>query len=513
MSAPTDETKVTVKRGFTKRAGKKVRNLLKRARGKKDHAGSSADDEDHLSSSMMNTSTSNLSSGGSLTTETDEDEFDSKLSLGSSSGGRPEKTADRSIQAPHDGYRSRKISTASNYEKYYDRQRVSLDNSRQNNSSSMDHRKRTMSSPTSPKPPTGVFSSNKQSSSIIVVPAAAAVLSPPVSPTSLMMPASSSDYSVTTSSQSVEELSIASAPLGRNDNNKEVSSVVLVPPTTNKEVVPVIEKQQQQQQNKASEEPLVEKKKEKEETTTAVQPYTTEQPSENVKENIITVDENSYVLPSKTTTTTTTITTTSTPASTHTSDESITQEDNSTTSKSTAMIIVGQEEVSKRVAYFDKKHRGKITMLDTFASLRGLGYHWMFAIPATLIMHLRLSPLTTSPHHAGSLRDWLSWPIYTERVAQALVNHTPWMHRREQVTKWIDSYGHHKNSVRGLTFWDGFRALRGAERTTLRWWQFKLWLAHRLQWILTYSILHDPQTRMVTQPALEYLCPPSSSSS
>ena len=90
-------------------------------------------------------------------------------------------------------------------------------------------------------------------------------------------------------------------------------------------------------------------------------------------------------------------------------------------------------------------------------------------------MHLRLSPLTTSPHQSYSLRDWFSWPIYTERVAQALVNHTPWIHRRDQVNKWIDSYGHSKNSVRGLTFWDGFRVLRGAERTTLRWWQFRLW--------------------------------------
>ena len=126
----------------------------------------------------MNTSTSNLSqhsgSGGSLTTEeTDDDELhettrsntkDSKFSL-ASSGGRPEKTADRSITAPHDSYRSRKISTASSYEKY-DRQRVSLDNpSTANRVIPMDHRKRATSSPKPTAPSSGMFSSSKNKQS------------------------------------------------------------------------------------------------------------------------------------------------------------------------------------------------------------------------------------------------------------------------------------------------------------------------------------------------------------
>ncbi|KAG2216918.1 hypothetical protein INT45_001847 [Circinella minor] len=558
MSTP-DETKGRrkVKRSITKRAGSKVRHLLQRARGKKDHHNSSSADDDE-NGSHMNTSTSNLSqhssSGGSLTTEgTDDDELhdttrnntkDSKFSLASSGGSgsaKPEKTADRFITTPHDGYRSRKTSTASSYEKY-DRQRVSLDNSSTGNKIiSMDHRKRATSSPKPIAPSSDVVSSNKnkQSSSIIVVPAAATVLSPPESPISPSTPKRTSGHSVT--SQSVEDLSVGSSSISSLPSNDKESSIVLVPPNKNNNEI-IQEKNNVEAKSLKEEKNMTKEKKEKKIETV---PYNIndnkevlqqQQQQENGKESIILVDENSYVLPS---------TKKSTPASTNTTTpttfdnnaavdvnssnkETNTDDTNETTtttttttnkksndsssiSTSTELIVIGKEEVFKRVAYFDKKHRGKITMLDTFASLRGLGYNWIFAIPATFIMHLRLSPLTVSPHQSYSLRDWFSWPIYTERVAQALVNHTPWIHRRDQVNKWIDSYGHNKGSVRGLTFWDGFRVLRGAERTTLRWWQFRLWLVHRLQWILTYSILHDPQTRMVTQPALEYLCPSPSS--
>ncbi|KAI9497111.1 hypothetical protein BDB00DRAFT_806819 [Zychaea mexicana] len=533
MATP-DEKKTTVKRGFTKRAGRKVRHFLQRARGKKDNhhatgtAGSGDDDDEDVvdddAHNMKNTSsTSNLSQSSLTTTETDEDEFhdalmkpsatsstkDSKFSdfqsssIGTSTSSshqhhaRPEKTADRSIIAPHDGYRSRKTSTTSNLD-HYDRQRASFDRTR---AASIEQRQRAVSSPKPTTPPSGVFA-NKQSSSIVVVPAAAPGPSPPISPTSpSSVPLSASDYSLTT--RSVEELSVASFSLRREDHKEAPPPLVVVPstssspPPSSRDSREVAQERNNSNNKERSKEKEAETNKEEQKQQQQQQHKRQE---EDKEENILIVDENSYVLPTKASSNA--IVVAAAAAASSSSSASCTN--------NVDEEVVGEQEVSKRVAYFDKKHRGKITMLDTFTSLRELGYHWMFAIPATLIMHLRLSPLTTLPHHPRSVRDWFSLPIYTERVAQALAhyhNNTLLIQRREQVSKWVDLYGRSKNSMRGLTFWDGFRALRGAEKTTLRWWQLRLWLAHRLQWILTYSILHDPQTRMVTQPALEYLCP------
>ncbi|OAD78952.1 hypothetical protein PHYBLDRAFT_76969 [Phycomyces blakesleeanus NRRL 1555(-)] len=167
--------------------------------------------------------------------------------------------------------------------------------------------------------------------------------------------------------------------------------------------------------------------------------------------------------------------------------------------------------VETRIKFFDKRGRGKITMLDTFCSLRGLGYSFIFAIPATVLMHLRLSPLT-SPHgfpfFYRSLTDLLTLPIYTKRVAQALTYNTPMLAQDEgQVNNMIQAYGHKAqgSSLLGLSFWDGFRAMRANEKKTLRWWQFKQWGIHRLQWVLAYTMLHDPETKLVTQPTLNSL--------
>ncbi|KAI7872831.1 hypothetical protein BDF14DRAFT_1716026 [Spinellus fusiger] len=160
-----------------------------------------------------------------------------------------------------------------------------------------------------------------------------------------------------------------------------------------------------------------------------------------------------------------------------------------------------------RLSFFDKQERGKITMWDTFTSLRGLGYSLLCAIPATVVMHLRLSPLT-SPHGFPfiyrSLKDLLTLPIYTKKVAQALTYSTPMLDQnKDEVSSMMQVYGHKiKNSdIVGLSFWDGFKAMRASEKT-LRWWQFKQWGIHRLQWILTYTMLHDPKTMLVTQPTL-----------
>ncbi|KAI9320000.1 hypothetical protein BX666DRAFT_1918393 [Dichotomocladium elegans] len=135
------------------------------------------------------------------------------------------------------------------------------------------------------------------------------------------------------------------------------------------------------------------------------------------------------------------------------------------------------EAMSKRVAYFDKGQRGKITVLDTYTSLRGLGYYWIVAIPATFIMHLRLSPLT-APSYAG-VKDLLCLPIYTNRVAQALqAPEGPLVAQRELMPTWIKLYGRHHRTegVCGLGFWGGFRAVRAAERTSqVQWWDIRLW--------------------------------------
>lgn len=40
------------------------------------------------------------------------------------------------------------------------------------------------------------------------------------------------------------------------------------------------------------------------------------------------------------------------------------------------------------------------------------------------------------------------------------------------------------------------------KRLTWKWNR----MIHRLQWILTYTMLYDPNARMVTQPTLEGLC-------
>ncbi|KAI9019354.1 hypothetical protein CLU79DRAFT_720338 [Phycomyces nitens] len=167
--------------------------------------------------------------------------------------------------------------------------------------------------------------------------------------------------------------------------------------------------------------------------------------------------------------------------------------------------------VETRINFFDKRGRGKITMLDTFFSLRGLGYSFICAIPATVIMHLRLSPLT-SPHgfpfFYRSLTDLITLPIYTKRVAQALAYSTPMLAQDDAgVNNMIQSYGHKAqgSSLLGLSFWDGFRAMRANEKKTLRWWQFRQWGIHRLQWILAYTMLHDPETKLVTQPTLNSL--------
>ncbi|KAI8137443.1 hypothetical protein BJV82DRAFT_583717 [Fennellomyces sp. T-0311] len=160
--------------------------------------------------------------------------------------------------------------------------------------------------------------------------------------------------------------------------------------------------------------------------------------------------------------------------------------------------------VAERIEHFDKHRRGKFNMLDTFKALRDLGYSFITAIPVTLLMHVRLSPLT-SPHRFPflyrSLSDIISLPIYTDRLAPALAYGAPLLTGRigGQVVERYGRQQHGTNTV-GLTFWDGVRAIGQIER--LRFWQLNSWFVHRLQWILMYTVLQDPQSHLVTAKAL-----------
>ncbi|KAI8371547.1 uncharacterized protein BYT42DRAFT_580660 [Radiomyces spectabilis] len=162
--------------------------------------------------------------------------------------------------------------------------------------------------------------------------------------------------------------------------------------------------------------------------------------------------------------------------------------------------------LSERLAVFDRKSRGIITIFDTMCALRRLGYSWLTILPRTFILHLRLSALTSPfkfPFIYRSLGDFITLPIYTERLPQALTYRTPmFIQEKEQVKKMVTTYGRKKETTQGLGFWDGFRALRAHEKGTLAWWNWRLWAIHRLQWSIMFTMLHDPQRAMVTQSTL-----------
>lgn len=163
------------------------------------------------------------------------------------------------------------------------------------------------------------------------------------------------------------------------------------------------------------------------------------------------------------------------------------------------------KDVTTHYGAFDANQSGKITIFHTMAALYRLGYSWISIIPGALLMHIRLSPLT-SPYRAPfiyrSLSDLILLPIYTENLNQALTYKTPMLHqKKEEVDKMVKTFGHKQ----GLGYWDGLKALRSFEKDSLKWWQFSLWTIHRIQWTLTYTMLHEPKTNVVTASTLSYL--------
>lgn len=193
-----------------------------------------------------------------------------------------------------------------------------------------------------------------------------------------------------------------------------------------------------------------------------------------------------------------------------------------TTQKSKGINLKDGDALSARLHTFDEDHTGAITIFDTitgkyiyiglnitnidYIALYRLGYSWLSIVPGAYLMHIRLSPLT-SPHSFPfiyrSISDLILLPIYTRNLKHALSYKTPMLHQgKDNVTKMVEKYGHKAGSSNGLGYWDGLRAMRSLEQDSLRWWQFGLWTVHRIQWALTYTMLHEPKTNIVTIPTL-----------
>ncbi|KAI8377267.1 hypothetical protein BD560DRAFT_390594 [Blakeslea trispora] len=156
-----------------------------------------------------------------------------------------------------------------------------------------------------------------------------------------------------------------------------------------------------------------------------------------------------------------------------------------------------------RLHAFDRARTGRITIFNTMAALYRLGYPWLTIIPGAILMHLRLSPMTSPygfPFIYRSLFDLVLLPIYTRNLPHALGYQTPMLHQdKAQMHEMVETYGQHR---KGLGFWEGMKAMRHSERGHMRWWQLGLWAVHRIQWTLTYTMLHEPKTNVVSESAL-----------
>lgn len=209
--------------------------------------------------------------------------------------------------------------------------------------------------------------------------------------------------------------------------------------------------------------------------------------------------------------------------------------------------IKGESALMRHIDYFDRKNRGKITLFDTFVSLRGLGYNILITLPTTLLIHLRLSPLTSPyslPFIYRSITDLITLPIYT-KVLPKILAYTPLLisgkpaktleevlstfgrrvkvsqlglqkgidglsesaaESRQQDAKMEEARGPQDMiSVQGLAFWDGLRAMHAVGKEKGLAWTATHWAVNKVQWIATYSMLHDPATGLVTRTILKEL--------
>lgn len=119
----------------------------------------------------------------------------------------------------------------------------------------------------------------------------------------------------------------------------------------------------------------------------------------------------------------------------------------------------------------------RLLILGVMLALRGLGYSWLRAIPATFLLHLRLSPLTSPyqfPFFYRSISDLITLPIYVDRVPAALTYGSSLL-GGQRSHELVRKYGSEQTtsqgkSMHGLGFWAGMRGISACEN--LRWWQF-----------------------------------------
>ncbi|KAH8551142.1 hypothetical protein BGW37DRAFT_426648 [Umbelopsis sp. PMI_123] len=170
----------------------------------------------------------------------------------------------------------------------------------------------------------------------------------------------------------------------------------------------------------------------------------------------------------------------------------------------------GKGAVMRHISYFDRKRRGKITLFDTFVSLRGLGYNFFITLPTTFVIHLRLSPLSSPypiPFIYRSIVDVFTLPIYTKTLP-AILARTPLL-TSGQPTKKLDDVlplgVQDMITVEGLSFWDGLCAMHAVAKEKGLIWTTTRWAVNKVQWIAAYSMLHDPAIGVVTRTTLKDL--------
>jgi hypothetical protein len=180
-------------------------------------------------------------------------------------------------------------------------------------------------------------------------------------------------------------------------------------------------------------------------------------------------------------------------------------------------------------------------------ALRGLGYNILISLPTTFLIHLRLSPLTSPyslPFIYRSITDLITLPIYT-KILPKILAYTPLLtngkpakkleevlstfgrrvkvsqlglqkgidglsesavESRQQDAKVEEARGPQDLiSVQGLGFLDGLRAMHAVGKEKGLTWTVTHWAVNKVQWIATYSMLHDPATGLVTRTILKEL--------
>lgn len=79
-----------------------------------------------------------------------------------------------------------------------------------------------------------------------------------------------------------------------------------------------------------------------------------------------------------------------------------------------------------------------------------------------------------------------NWPV---AFSAALIIHLgiPFRLHWHSLAGWIQSHGRYRDTVRGLTLGDGFRAVRAMElRTRMRWWHLKTWYVYSIYMFMQY---------------------------